>query len=83
MICLRVISTSSTFYWTQAGGLRNLKNVLERDFGLGLSGWVLEGVSDISAGGVTIVGSGKNPFGESEGWIARVPVEDGRTGTEP
>jgi hypothetical protein len=50
--------------------MRNLRNVLEDDFGLDLSGWTLTEATGISADGRTIVGYGVNPSGDQEGWIA-------------
>jgi len=45
--------------------------------GLGLSadlaGWSLERARGVSANGRTIVGTGTNPSGETEAWIAYLP----------
>jgi hypothetical protein len=51
----------------------NLKNGLEDDYGLNLAGWRLDYANGISADGSTIVGSGTNPAGRTEGWVAVVP----------
>ena len=59
--------------WSEDAGLQNLKDVLESDYSLDLSGWTLESATDISVDGKTIVGFGTNPFGQTEGWIAVVP----------
>lgn len=57
--------------WNEENGMRNLIDVLE---GLGLAdeiaGWSLEQATAISADGLTVVGSGYNPAGEQEAWIA-------------
>lgn len=62
------------FIWDASGGMRELKQELEDDYGLDLTGWTLTqatAISDINvAGEVTIVGSGENPSGDSEGWVA-------------
>ena len=58
--------------WDSVHGMRNLKMVLENDFGLDLSGWDLTGAADISDDGLTIVGSGINS-GRYEAWIAVIP----------
>jgi len=58
--------------------MRDLKQVLQDDYGLDLTGWELNGGAflggclrtDISADGLTIVGSGRNPSGDVEAWIA-------------
>jgi probable HAF family extracellular repeat protein len=63
----------SAFIWDPIRGMRNLTTVLEDDFGLDLTGWRLDGVSDISADGLTIVGTGTNPAGDPEAWIVTIP----------
>jgi hypothetical protein len=58
--------------------MRDLKQVLQEDYGLDLTGWQLNGggylygcqETDVSADGLTIVGSGNNPSGNVEAWIA-------------
>lgn len=58
------------FLWTEADGMRNLKEVLEADYGLDLAGWKLSLPYDISEDGTTIVGYGTNPAGQTEAWRA-------------
>jgi uncharacterized membrane protein len=60
------------FYWTSGGGMQNLKDILT-DHGLDLTGWKLTVARDVSADGLTIVGYGTNPQGNTEAWIATVP----------
>ncbi len=61
------------FIWDQANGMRNLKDVLEKGYGLDLTGWTLENATAMSADGLTIVGYGINPDGLAEGWITTIP----------
>ncbi|MGB2820179.1 MAG: hypothetical protein WBF17_04305, partial [Phycisphaerae bacterium] len=62
------------FVWDATNGMRSLVDVLT-GLGLGpaLAGWTLEEVTDISNDGLTIVGDGTNPTGDTEGWIATLP----------
>ncbi len=64
------------FYWTESSGMIPLQDYLE-GVGLDLSGWTLTGVSDISANGLTFVGTGTNPDGLTEAWVATVPEPSG------
>ncbi|MHC4112277.1 MAG: hypothetical protein ACYSUY_14485, partial [Planctomycetota bacterium] len=66
------------FIWDSDNAMRSLKDVLETDFGLDLTGWMLIEATAISTDGVTIVGNGINPDGYSEAWIATIsepPIE--------
>jgi hypothetical protein len=53
--------------------MRDLKTVLQTDFGLNLAGWDLFDAGAISADGTTIAGVGRNPSGNFEGWVAVIP----------
>jgi probable HAF family extracellular repeat protein len=64
--------SGGAFYWTKAGGRRNLANMLIADFGLNLNGWRLLEATAISDDGLTIVGEGINPEGHFEGWRAHL-----------
>ncbi len=59
------------FLWTQADGMRRLKNVIEDDFGIDLTGWTLTAARDVSAAGDAIIGWGTNPAGQQEAWLFR------------
>lgn len=59
--------------WTADKGMVNFKDMLEDDYGLDLTGWNLSKAYDISDNGLTIVGSGINPSGQGEAWIATIP----------
>jgi probable HAF family extracellular repeat protein len=57
------------FIWDENHGLRSLQSVLENDFNLDLTGWVLIAATAISDDGNIIVGFGTNPDGITEGWV--------------
>jgi probable HAF family extracellular repeat protein len=65
-------SGQRAFIWDENNGMRYLKNVLENNYGLDLTGWTLNWATSISDDGLTIVGGGNNPQGASEAWIARL-----------
>jgi probable HAF family extracellular repeat protein len=64
------------FIWDGARGMRNLQEVLVKDYGLGaaLAGWTLKSAKAISADGTSIVGYGINPAGQTEAWRAVIPA---------
>lgn len=62
-----------TVIWDAVHGSRDLKEVLENQYGLDLTGWSLEGRAAISDDGLTIVGTGTNPNGDVEAFIAVLP----------
>ncbi len=60
------------FIWDAAHGMRDLEAVF-LDFGFDFSGWDLGTLIGISEDGTAIVGSGRNPLGLNEAWIAVIP----------
>jgi hypothetical protein len=52
--------------------MRSLATVLTTEYGLDLTGWVLDDATSISADGRTIAGIGSNPNGQTEAWIAHL-----------
>jgi hypothetical protein len=62
---------SEAFIWDDTNGMQGLKDVLNSQ-GLNLTGWRLTEASAISDDGTTIVGTGKNPLGQTEAWIANI-----------
>jgi uncharacterized membrane protein len=65
--------TTEAYVWSEADGQRRVAEVLA-DCGASTEDWSLESAHDVSADGSTIVGSGTNPDGFTEGWVAVVPV---------
>ncbi len=63
----------TAFIWDEVHGMQDVKELLESDFSLDLSGWKLTEASGVSADGRIIVGYGTNPTGGAEAWIAEVP----------
>jgi probable HAF family extracellular repeat protein len=61
------------FIWDAAHGMRDLRTFLVNDVGLDLTGWTLMRATGISSDGLTIAGTGANPNGQLDGWIAVVP----------
>lgn len=59
------------FIWDAAFGMRSLRDVLTAQ-GDDLAGWRLTQAFAISADGTTIVGSGLNPSGQTEAWVAHL-----------
>ena len=65
--------SSQAFIWDAEHGMRLLKDRLEQDCGLDLTGWTLTQAWDVSNNGPTIVGRGINPQGVEEAWRAVLP----------
>lgn len=68
-------SMTRPFYWDDGLSTAiDLKGYLINQPGLSpaLQGWTLTGASDISADGRTIVGTGINPQGQQQAWIADI-----------
>jgi probable HAF family extracellular repeat protein len=70
-------TSAEAFIWDTGHGMRSLRDVLVNDFGLGtsLTGWTLNTAEAISADRQFIVGSGINPSGNTEAWLARIEFE--------
>ncbi len=66
-------SGCQAFLWEAEHGIRSLAEVLEADYGLDLTGWILREAQGISDDGLTIVGWGTNPSGDEEAWLAVLP----------
>ncbi|MCH8881338.1 MAG: PEP-CTERM sorting domain-containing protein [Planctomycetes bacterium] len=64
---------NEAFIWDSVAGMRNLREVLIEQGVTNVVDWTLRKATAISADGQTIVGSGTNPNGDLEGWIATLP----------
>ena len=65
-------SAPRAFIWDAARGLRDVQQVLS-DAGANLAGWSLQEARAISADGRTIVGTGTDPAGQTQAWLATLP----------
>lgn len=61
------------FPWTEPTGLVLLRPQLISKGAVGLEGWTLQRAAAISPDGAWIVGAGRNPSGQTEAWLARMP----------
>jgi probable HAF family extracellular repeat protein len=69
----RIDPPVEAFVWTEINAMRSVRSVLVDEFGLDLTGWTLTSAAGVSDDGLTILGNGINPDGESEAWIAVLP----------
>jgi VCBS repeat-containing protein/probable HAF family extracellular repeat protein len=63
---------AEAFIWDSINGMRSLMTVLS-DAGLNLTGWTLSRATAISANGRYVAGTGINPNGDEEAWLATLP----------
>jgi probable HAF family extracellular repeat protein len=68
------------FIWDNTNGIQDLKDLLLYEYSLDLIGWSLTSANGLSADGKVIVGSGINPNGYYEAWLANIrPVPEPAT----
>ncbi len=62
------------FWWTTDSGMTSVRSVLE-SAGLSeqIEGWDIRRATAISDDGLTVAGTGHNPDGDFQGWIAVIP----------
>ena len=67
-------ASGNAFIWDAAHGMRDLKAVLESEYGLNLTGWTLWSADGITPDGTTIIGTGSHPqFGQGVAWRVTLP----------
>ena len=69
-------SGAEAFVWDGVDGMRSLRALLVEQYGLDLTGWTLMSANGVSDDGQTIIGTGVNPDGHTEAWIATLPGLD-------
>ena len=67
---------NAAFIWDDANGMVSIQSLLTGS-GVDLTGWILSSALGISSDGLTIVGLGKNPQGNTEAWIASFDTDGG------
>jgi hypothetical protein len=70
----RAIDPNLAFVWDRVRGTRNLKSYLMVLGSTDVLGWTLNYAGGISADGRTIVGTGIDPQGRTQAWLARIPA---------
>ena len=66
-------SPTGAFLWTPTLGMVDLKDYLVRRGVNGLEEWTLNEARAVSYDGLSIVGSGTNPAGDTEAWLVTIP----------
>jgi uncharacterized membrane protein len=69
------------FIWDSINGMRDLKTVLESEYDLDLTGWILERANAITPDGNVIVGNAINPSGKTEGFRVVLRTASGISNT--
>jgi probable HAF family extracellular repeat protein len=64
------------FYWTAETGSLNLQELLLSLGASNLDGWNLGDAEGITPDGLTIVGTGIDPSGSTQAWVATIPEPD-------
>jgi probable HAF family extracellular repeat protein len=72
---------NEAFIWDTTNGMRSVKDVLVA-LGVDVTGWRLDAAIAVSADGNVIVGTGINPSGSSQGWLARLSPEPPDPGSD-
>ncbi len=67
----------TAFRYTDADGMRSIKDILVNDYGIDLTDWRIAIAEDVSGDGRIIVGSAVNPDGVEVAFIATIPLPEG------
>ena len=67
-------SVYRAFRWTSATGMQSVQDILTANE-VGLVGWQNMIAFGVSADGTVIAGTGTDPNGKTEAWLARIPVD--------
>jgi hypothetical protein len=71
-------SVNEAFVWTAESNLmRSLRDVLEEDLLLDLTGWAFDKPPVISSDGTTVIALATNPDGDVEAFVSYVPEPTG------
>jgi uncharacterized membrane protein len=65
-------SAPRAFVWSTTSGMQSVQSALE-GAGVSLPGWTLTEATGVSRDGSVVVGTGTNPSGSIEGWMAVIP----------
>jgi probable HAF family extracellular repeat protein len=63
-------ATAEAFRWTTSSGMKSIPGLLTAA-GVNITGWTLDTASGVSADGSVVVGSGTDPNGNGQAWLAR------------
>lgn len=66
------LDTAAAYIWREEFGMISIQDFLASN-GVNLDNWALQDASSVSGNGEVVIGSGTNPDGYSEGWMARIP----------
>lgn len=69
-------SAASSFVWTAASGMLNLRDVLAAGGATGFENWTSLQVYGISGDGSTVVGYGRNANGQDEAFVASIAIPE-------
>ena len=63
---------AKAFVWDKVHGMRDLQSVLSSEYGINFPGWRLGTANAISPDASTVGGSGTDPLGNTQAWMAQL-----------